>query len=56
MAFTLAPALCSLLLTGQSASTTPRWWSILKNRYLALLNWGLRRAWLVIGIAILLAE
>ena len=53
MAFTLAPALCSLLLTGPIRERDTAVVEFLRNRYLALLNWGLRREWLVIGIAIL---
>ncbi len=53
MAFTLAPVLCSLLLTGPISERDTAVVEWIKRRYLALLGWGLRHEWLVIGIALL---
>lgn len=53
MAFTLGPALCSLLLAEPIRERDTAVVEWLKHGYLALLNWGLRHEWLVIGIAVL---
>ncbi|MBA5875019.1 MAG: CusA/CzcA family heavy metal efflux RND transporter [Nitrospira sp. CR1.2] len=52
MAFTLAPALCSLLLTGTIKERDTAVVECLSRRYMALLDWGLCREWLVVGIAV----
>jgi len=52
MAFTLAPALCSLLLTGHISEeeTAPVRW--IRRVYLNALHWALRREMVVVGVAV----
>ena len=52
MAFTLAPALCSLLLTGTVREKDTWVVSGLRKTYLKALNWALKYDLLVIGIAV----
>jgi cobalt-zinc-cadmium resistance protein CzcA len=52
MAFTLAPALCSFLLTGPIEERDTKIVEVIKRRYLAVLEWALDRPVLVIGLAI----
>lgn len=52
MAFTLAPALCSFLLTGPIQERDTKIVEVIKRRYLAVLEWALDRPVLVIGLAI----
>jgi cobalt-zinc-cadmium resistance protein CzcA len=51
MAFTLAPALCSLLLDGPLREEDTRIVGALRRAYLASLHWALDREMLVIGVA-----
>lgn len=53
MAFTLAPALCSLLLTTSVQERDTKIVELLKRWYLAVLGWGLRHEMIVIGMAVL---
>lgn len=52
MAFTLAPALCSLLLKGpiQERDTAIVEW--IKRQYLSVLNWAMDHEYIVVGIAV----
>ncbi|MCX5720693.1 MAG: CusA/CzcA family heavy metal efflux RND transporter [Nitrospirae bacterium] len=52
MAFTLAPALCSFLLTGPIQERDTKIVEVIKRRYLAVLGWALDRPRAVIGLAI----
>ncbi|MDE3052160.1 MAG: efflux RND transporter permease subunit, partial [Nitrospirota bacterium] len=52
MAFTLAPALCSFLLTGPIQERDTKIVAVIKRRYLAVLEWALDRPRVVIGLAI----
>ena len=52
MAFTLAPALCSFLLTGPIEERDTKVVEVIKRRYLAVLEWALDRPLVVIGLAI----
>jgi cobalt-zinc-cadmium resistance protein CzcA len=52
MAFTLAPALCSLLLTGPIQARDTIIISILKRRYLAVLSWALDHRPTALGLAL----
>ncbi|MBU6435308.1 MAG: efflux RND transporter permease subunit, partial [Nitrospirae bacterium] len=52
MAFTLAPALCSFLLTGPIQERDTKIVAAIKRRYLAVLEWALDRPRVVIGLAI----
>jgi cobalt-zinc-cadmium resistance protein CzcA len=52
MAFTLAPALCSFLLTGPIEERDTKVVEVIKRRYLAVLEWALDRPVPVIGLAI----
>lgn len=52
MAFTLAPALCSFLLTGPIEERDTKIVEVIKSRYLAVLEWALDRPRVVVGLAI----
>ena len=52
MAFTLAPALCSLLLIDTVHEHDTRLVSVLRAAYLYALKWGLKHEFLVVGAAI----
>ena len=52
MAFTLAPALCSFLLTGPIQERDTKVVEVIKRRYLAVLKWALDHPLVVIGLAI----
>lgn len=52
MAFTLAPALCSFLLTGPIQERDTKIVEVIKRRYLAVLEWALDRPRAVIGLAL----
>jgi len=54
MAFTLAPVLCSLLLTGVVKEEDTRFVGAIRRTYLAVLQWALRHNVKVIGAALLL--
>ncbi|WP_447972607.1 efflux RND transporter permease subunit [Nitrospira sp. Kam-Ns4a] len=51
MAFTLAPALCSLLLQGPLPEEDPRLVRAIRDRYLRVLGWALDHERLVLGSA-----
>jgi cobalt-zinc-cadmium resistance protein CzcA len=53
MAFTLAPALCSLLLDGPLREEDTRIVGAVRRAYLASLRWALGREMLVIGVALI---
>jgi cobalt-zinc-cadmium resistance protein CzcA len=53
MAFTLAPALCSLLLSTSLPDRDTKIVEQVKRLYLTVLNWGLRHEMVVIGVAVL---
>ncbi len=56
ISFTMTPALCSRFLrrpTGHAASKNNVVWSTIEKTYIGLLAWGLRRRWVVIGVAVL---
>lgn len=50
MAFTLAPALCSLLLTGAVRERDTWVVSVLRWSYLKSLNWALKHEWVIVGL------
>src|SRR4029077_4838326 len=52
MAFTLAPALCSFLLTGPIQARDTKIVEIIKRWYLAVMGWALDRPRVVIGVAL----
>jgi heavy metal efflux system protein len=52
MAFTLAPALCSFLLTGPIQEQDTKIVAVIKRRYLAVLGWTLDHSSVVISLAI----
>jgi cobalt-zinc-cadmium resistance protein CzcA len=52
MAFTLAPALCSFLLTGPIQARDTKIVEIIKRWYLAVMEWALDRPRVVIGVAL----
>ena len=54
MAFTLAPVLCSLLLTGVVKEEDTRFVARFAGMYLAVLRWALSHNMKVIGVALLL--
>lgn len=54
MAFTLAPVLCSLLLTGVVKEEDTRFVGAIRRTYLAVLQWALRHNVKVIGAALVL--
>ena len=54
MAFTLAPVLCSLLLTGVVTEQDTRFVSAIRRTYLAVLRWALAHNMKVIGASLLL--
>jgi len=54
MAFTLAPVLCSLLLTGVVKEEDTRFVGAIRRTYLTVLQWALRHNVKVIGAALLL--
>jgi cobalt-zinc-cadmium resistance protein CzcA len=51
MAFTLAPALCTLLITGKVEERDTWIVAWIKRHYLVVLRWALNHEWLVIGCA-----
>lgn len=51
MAFTLAPALCTLLITGKVEERDTPIVAWVKRHYLVVLRWALCHEWLVIGCA-----
>lgn len=51
MAFTLAPALCTLLITGKVEERDTWIVAWIKRHYLVVLRWALSHEWIVIGCA-----